>query len=123
MVLLFKEEKEQKHVEVPRREFAFILSSLKNGNTSQPNYDMVNGIPDFTKSNWSLINPMSYLLQDLIGMKEVVQEVFSSLLAKHVKDDHGLVKSTSLTSNLLRKDYSNLQTSWGIGSRSLVNRE
>ena len=52
---------------------------------------MVDGIPDFTKSNWSLLNPMSYLLQDLIGMKEVVMAVFTALLNKHVKEEHGLV--------------------------------
>ena len=84
---------------------------------------MVDGIPDFTKSNWSLLTPMSYLLQDLIGMKEVVMAVFTALLNKHVKEEHGLVKATSLQSNLLKKDYSNLYTSWGIGQYSLVNRE
>ena len=110
-------------MDVPKREFAFILSSLKNGNSSIPNYDMVDGIPDFTKTNWSLLNPMSYLLQDLMGMKEVVKEVFTDLLNKHVRDEHGLVKSTSITSNLLKKDYSNLQTSWGIGQYTLVNHE
>lgn len=61
--------------EVGKREFVFILISTKDNNTSIPNYDLVDGIPDFKKSNWRLLNPMSYLLQDVLEMKKVVQEV------------------------------------------------
>ena len=36
--------------------FSFILVSTKDNNTSIPNYDLTkNGIPDFEKSNWSLV--------------------------------------------------------------------
>ena len=69
VVLYFKTESKQVSPEVGKREFAFILISTKNNNTSMPNYDMVEGVPDFTKTNWYLANPMSYLLQDLVGMK------------------------------------------------------
>lgn len=71
----------------------FILISTKDGNESVPNYDMVNGIPDFTKTNWSLLNPMSYLLQDLVGMKEVVKNVFNTLMLEHIKKEHNLIGS------------------------------
>lgn len=123
LVLLFKEETEQKNVEVGKREFVFLLQSLRNGNTSMPNYDIVDGIPDFTKSDWRLLNPMSYLLQDLIGMKKVVQDVFAKVLEKHVKSEHGLVKTESIENNLVKKDYSNLHTSWNLGQYSLTNKE
>lgn len=62
IVLYFKEETEQQHPDVDKREFVFILVSMKDENVSIPNYDMVNGIPDFKKSGWKLLNPMSYLL-------------------------------------------------------------
>ena len=120
LVLHFKEEKEQKHVEVGKREFVFILISTKDDNNSVPNYDIVDRIPNFTKSGWKLINPTSYLLQDMMEMKQVVKEVFENLLAEHVHTDHGLVGGTDeIGKNLLRKDFSNLSTSWGIGEYSL----
>ena len=112
IVLYFKTESKQVSPEVGKREFAFILVSMKNDNTSIPNYDMVEGVPDFAKTNWSLLNPMSYLLQDLVGMKKVVKEVFENILAKHIEDEHGLIGSTDIGSNLVRTDYTNLSTSW-----------
>lgn len=119
MVLYFKTENEQKSPEVDKREFMFILVSQKDGNDSIPNYDIVDGIPNFSKTNWSLLNPMSYLLQDLIGMKEVVKEVFQALLDAHVSEEHGLVNASDIGSNLVRKDYSNLSTSMVPGKMSL----
>lgn len=119
IVLYFKTENKQVSPEVGKREFAFMLVSMKNGNTSIPNYDMVEGVPDFTKTNWYLINPMSYLLQDLVGMKEVVKEVFENILEQHIRDEHGLIGSTDIHNNLVKTDYSNLSTSWEIGKYSL----
>lgn len=98
----------------------FILVSLADENDSTPNYNMVDGIPDFTQSKWQLLNPMSYLLQDLVGMKAVVKEVFTNLLQEHVEKEHGLSGSTDIGRNLLRKDYSNLLTPWQVGRYSLV---
>lgn len=94
---------------------------MKDGNTSIPNYVMVDDgrIPDFTKTNWRLLNPTSYLLQDLIGMKEVVKDVFNGLLNKHLSEQHGITGSTDVGRNLLRKDYSNLSTGWLLGSKSV----
>lgn len=66
VVLHFKQESKQVSPEIGKRDFVFLLVSLKNNNDSIPNYDLVDGIPNFTKSNWQLLNPMSYLLQDLI---------------------------------------------------------
>jgi hypothetical protein len=71
------------------REFAFILVSTINNNSSTPMYVMVDGIPDFTKTGWKLLNPMSYLLQDLVGMEKVVKEVFQNILSRHMVDEHG----------------------------------
>ena len=62
IVLYFKKETKQISPDVGKREFAFLLVSMKDGNTSTPNYDLVDGIPSFAKSNWNLLNPMSYLL-------------------------------------------------------------
>lgn len=73
IVLYFKSETKQKNPDVDKREFAFILISLQSDNTTTPNYDLVNGVPDFKKSGWNLLNPMSYLLQDLIEMKKIVK--------------------------------------------------
>lgn len=92
---------------------------MKDRNQSAPNYVMVDGIPDFSKTNWSLLNPTSYLLQDLVGMKKVVKEVFSSILDRHVRDEHGLTGTSDIQKNLLRKDYANLATGWLLGNRSL----
>lgn len=52
---------------------------------------MVDRIPNFAKSGWKLINPTSYLLQDMMEMKEVVKEVFKALLEEHVRQEHGLI--------------------------------
>lgn len=62
VVVYFKEESEQKSVEQGLRDFVFILMSLKKDNANTPNYDIVDHIPDFTKSGWQLLNPLSYLL-------------------------------------------------------------
>lgn len=115
MVLYFKTENEQKHPDVGRREFMFILVSRTDENDSVPNYDMIDGIPDFSKTNWDLLNPMSYLLQDLIGMKDVVKEVFTNLLEEHVAEEHGLIGSADIEKNLLKTDYTNLTTPWENG--------
>jgi hypothetical protein len=50
-------------------------------------------------------------------------EVFKSLLDEHVAEDHGLIGTNEIESNLLRKDYSNLQTPWRIDDKkhTLVN--
>ena len=115
MVLYFKQENEQKSPEIDKREFAFILVSASDNNSAIPNYDMVDGIPDFTKTNWTLLNPMSYLLQDLIGMREVVKEVFNNMLSKHVAEEHGMIGVQDISHNLVRKDYLNLTTPWDVG--------
>ena len=99
------------------------MSTSEKLNNAMPGYDMVDGIPDFSKTNWVLLNPMSYLLQDLNGLRDVVVDVFKGLLDEHVAEDHGLIGANEIESNLLRKDYSNLQTPWRIESKkhTLVN--
>ena len=99
--------------------FAFILVSTKDNNTSTPRYVMVDGIPDFTKTGWNLINPTSYLLQDLVGMRKVVKEVFEQILASHMVDEHGTMGVQDIKRNLLRKDYANLSTGWLLGNKSV----
>lgn len=94
--------------------------STKDGNISTPNYDLVDGIPDFRKSNWRLLNPLSYLLQDVLEMKKVVQEVMQNLIDEHVQNEHGLVGSKDVEKNLVKKDYSNLQSPWTAGKYSLA---
>ena len=123
VVLYFKQDNDDT-VEQGKREFVFLLmSTYEKPNNAMPGYDMVDGIPDFSKTNWVLLNPMSYLLQDLNGLRAVVVEVFRSLMDEHVARDHGLIGVNEIESNLLRKDYSNLQTPWRIESRkhTLVN--
>lgn len=120
VVVYFKEESKQKSVEQGLREFVFILVSLKDNNDSTPNYDIVDHIPVFTKSDWQVLNPLSYLLQDLNEMRKVVLDVFEKLLAKHVEDEHGFIGSEDIANNLVKKDYSNLQTPWTNGKYSLV---
>ena len=95
--------------------------SMEDGNSSIPNYDLIDGIPDFIKSKWNLLNQMSYLLQDLIELKKVVHDVFSSLLKLHVKNEHGIIATTDIENNLLKKDYSNLYTWDKLGKFSLYN--
>ena len=90
----------------------FILISLSDNNDSTPNYDIVDHIPVFTKSRWQLLNPLSYLLQNLNEMRDVVLGVFKQLVEEHVKNEHGLIGSGDIVNNLVRKDYSNLQTPW-----------
>mgnify|MGYP003291885589 CR=1 FL=1 len=80
---------------------------------------MIDGIPNFSKTNWRLINPTSYLLQDLIEMKSLVKEVFQALLDEHVKEKHNLMNGTSVEQNLLKKDYSNLVTPWELGKYAI----
>lgn len=123
MVLYFKTETEQVAPEVDKREFAFILISTKNDNDSIPNYDLISGVPDFTKSNWSLLNPMSYFLQDLVGMKKVVKEVFNNILSQHIQEEHGLIGAVDIERNLVKKDYSNLMTPFQVGKYSLEMKE
>lgn len=120
VVVYFKEESKQKSVEQGLREFVFILVSLSDNNDNTPNYDIVDHIPVFTKSGWQLLNPLSYLLQNLNEMRDVVLSVFEKLLAKHVEDEHGFIGSEDIANNLLKKDYSNLQTPWANGKYSLV---
>jgi hypothetical protein len=120
VVVYFKEESKQKSVEQGLREFVFILVSLKNNNDSIPNYDIVDHVPVFTKSDWQVLNPLSYLLQNLNEMRDVVLAVFDELLAKHVEDEHGFIGSDDIANNLVKKDYSNLQTPWTNGKYSLV---
>lgn len=120
VVVYFKEESKQTSVEQGVREFVFILVSLIDNNTRIPNYDIVDHVPVFTKSKWQVLNPLSYLLQNLNEMREVVLEVFKKLLEGHVQEEHGLIGSTDIANNLLKKDYSNLQTPWTNGKYSLV---
>ena len=108
-------------MEQGKREFVFILVSLANNNTNIPNYDIVEHIPVFTKSKWQLLNPLSYLLQNLNEMRSVVLEVFKNLMEEHVGNEHGLIGSENIANNLVKKDYSNLQTPWQVGKYSLVN--
>lgn len=98
----------------------FILVSLKDGNGNTPNYDIVDHIPVFTKSDWQLLNPLSYLLQNLNEMRNVVVDVFKKLMQQHVEKEHGLVGSQNIENNLIKKDYSNLQTPWEVNKYSLV---
>ena len=80
----------------------------------------MDGIPDFTKSGWRLMNPTSFLLQDLIGMRKVVVEVFTTVLQEHLVQEHGLVgNQTDIRKNLLKKDISNLSTGWQLGDKSV----
>ena len=123
IVLYFKKEDKQVSPDVGKREFAFILASLKDGNTTTPHYDLVDGIPTFVESGWRLLNPLSYLLQDLDGMKSAVKEAFANLLQDHIEDEHGLVGSDDITKNLVRKDYANLSTPWKVGSYALVKSQ
>ena len=119
--MYFKEESKQVSVEQGKREYVFILTSLWDGNTNTPNYDIVDDIPEFKKSGWQLLNPTSYLLQDLNVMRKVVVDVFKGLLADHVRDEHGFSgDSTDIESSLVKKDYSNLHTPWTNGKYSLV---
>ena len=52
IVVYFKEESKQISVEQGVRDFVFILMSIKKDNANTPNYDIVDHIPDFTKSGW-----------------------------------------------------------------------
>lgn len=54
-------------------------------------------------------------------MRSVVLEVFEGLLEEHVKNEHGLIGASDIENNLVKKDYSNLQTPWQVGKYSLVN--
>ena len=121
MVLYFKEETKQLSPDVGKRNFVFLLMSEKDNNSSIPNYELIDGIPNFSKTNWKLINPTSYLLQDLIEMKKVVKDVFQSLLDEHVEEKHNLMNGQSISQNLLKKDYSNLVTPWEFGKYAIQN--
>ena len=123
VVVYFKEESKQKSVEQGKREFVFVLVSTSDNNDNTPNDDIVDHIPVFTKSDWELLNPLSYLLQDLNQMREVVLDVFDQVLAKHVEEEHGFIGSDDIANNLLKKDYSNLQTPWTNGKYSLVTSD
>lgn len=107
------------HKTINGKNFAFLLTSTQKDNVNIPSYNMVNGVPDFTKSGWYLLNPMTYLLQDLGSMRKVVMEVFNTILNSHIERDHGLVGSMDIEKNLVKKDYSNLQTSLAPGTYSL----
>jgi hypothetical protein len=74
----------------------FILVSLVDNNDNTPNYDIVDHVPVFTKSKLQLLNPLSYLLQDLNEMRKVVFEVFEKLLAEHVEVEHGFIGSDDI---------------------------
>lgn len=119
IVLYYKQESKQISPDVGKRDFVFMLISQKDNNDSIPNYELVDGIPNFSKTNWRLINPTSYLLQDLIEMKSLVKEVFQALLDEHVKEKHNLMNGTSVDQNLLKKDYSNLVTPWELGKYAI----
>ena len=93
VVVFFKEESKQTSVEQGKREYVFILVSLIDNNDNIPNYDIVEHIPVFTKSKWQLINPLSYLLQNLNELRDVVLGVFKEMIEEHVKEEHGLVGS------------------------------
>lgn len=121
VVVYFKEESKQTSAEQGKREYVFILVSLIDNNDNIPNYDIVEHIPVFTKSKWQLINPLSYLLQNLNELRDVVLGVFKEMIDAHVKEEHGLVGSEDIVNNLVRKDYSNLQTPWEVGKYSLLN--
>jgi len=96
IVVYFKEESKQTSVEQGKREFVFILVSLKDGNTDTPNWDMVDHVPVFTNSHWQLLNPLSYLLQNLNEMRDVVLEVFKGILNEHVAQEHGFIGSEDI---------------------------
>ena len=96
IVLYFKEETNQVSPDVGKRNFVFLLMSEMDNNDSIPNYELIDGIPNFSKTNWKLINTTSYLMQDLIEMRKVVKDVFQSLLDEHVKDKHNLMNGQSI---------------------------
>ena len=124
LVLYFKKEVgNQTSVEQGLREFAFILICIEKDNTSIPTYELVDGLPDFHNTGWKLINPTSYLLQDLNGMRKVVKDVMEYLLEQHVKEKHGLMGASDIETNLVKKDYSNLVTSWKLGKFSLTTSQ
>jgi hypothetical protein len=53
-------------------------------------------------------------------LRKVIVSVAKQLLADHVKDEHGFIGYKDIEDNLVRKDYSNLQTPWINGKYSLV---
>ena len=103
-------------------QYVFLLMSMKDGNITVPNHgDLVNGIPDFSETDWKLLNPTSYLLQNLTELTKIVVQAFTDILDDHVKDDHGLVgDAEDIANNLVRVDYSNLQSPWRTGKMALV---
>ena len=122
VVVYFKQERKQTSSEQGLREFVFLLMSGKDNNTNIPNYDLADGVPDFSKSNWIALNPTSYLLQDLNELRSlVVDKVFKQLMARHMEDDHGVVGEQAIEASLVKLDYSNLQTPWRGGKNSVVN--
>ena len=54
-------------------------------------------------------------------MRVIVLDVIKQLIAKHVNDEHGLIGSKNIEHNIVKKDYSNLQTPWQLGKYSLNN--
>lgn len=57
-------------------------------------------------------------------MRQVVKEVFTQVLDRHLKVDHGLSGSSDIERNLLKKDFSNLVSQWDVKKYSLsVNPE
>ena len=46
--------------------------------------------------------------------------MFSEMMQNHVEQEHGFIGSQNIENNLVRKDYSNLQTPWINGKYSLL---
>lgn len=111
IVLLYKR--------IGNQDFAFLLVSQKDNNETVPEYTMVNGIPNFSASGWFLLNPTTYLLQNLGSMRSLVVQTFNSILENHVEKEHGLIGSNYIENNLVRKDYTNLNTGMSDGVFSL----
>ena len=96
VVFFHEEDGDQTSVEQGKREFVFVLSSLQDGNREVPSFDIVDHVPVFQKPYWQLLNPLSYLLQNLNELRDVVKEVFADLLESHVQKEHGLVGSDDI---------------------------
>ena len=121
LVVMFKDRRDKSSaLEDGKQENVFLLMSLKDVNSSTPNYEMVNGLPDFTVTGWKLLNPTSYLLQNLNEMRMVVEKVFKNLILEHERIEHGLAGSSNIESNLIKTDYSTLQTSWRLDDFTLT---
>lgn len=62
---------------------------------------------------------MSYLLQDLDSMSNVVREAITNIIKSHLETEHGIRGELDLHRSLVKKDYSNLFTQTNVGEFSI----